>query len=199
MKQNQKAESIKRSDNIIVIGASAGGINALRSIFEKLDRPLNCPVLVIIHRLKNVRSRMDEVLRYSTKLKIKEAEDKEPLQDGVIYIAPGNYHLLVERDGHIALSVSERVNFSRPSIDVTFMNVAELYGKRASGIILTGANEDGAHGLEAISRFGGKTIVQNLEEAQVAVMPEAALRLSPRSKQMSLNEIAQYLSSFSQA
>lgn len=140
---------------------------------------------------------MDEVLRYSTDLNIREAEDKEPLKNGIIYLAPGNYHMLVERDGHIALSVSERVNFSRPSIDVTFINVAEVYGNKATGIILTGANEDGAYGLSAINRNGGKTIVQKPSEAQVSIMPEAALRLCPSSKQLTLDEIAEYLSGFS--
>ena len=193
-KLNLKVEFIKKSDKIIVIGASAGGINALRYIFEKLEAPLKCPMLVVIHRLKNVRSRMDEVLGFATKLNIKEAEDKEPLEAGTIYIAPGNYHMLVERSGHISLSVSERVNFSRPSIDVTFISVAEIYGSKATGIILTGANDDGAYGLASIGRNGGKTIVQNPKEAHMNVMPLAAIELSPNSQQMTLNEIARYLS-----
>lgn len=137
---------------------------------------------------------MDEVLRYSTHLHIKEAEDKEPLKNGVIYLAPGNYHMLLERDGHLALSVSEQVNFSRPSIDVTFVNIAELYGEKATGIILTGANNDGAFGLSNIAHNGGKTIVQKPDEARVSIMPEAALRLNTNAELMNLNEIAQYLS-----
>lgn len=151
-------------------------------------------MLVVIHRLKNVRSRMDEVLSFATKLNIKEAEDKEPLQNGTIYIAPGNYHMLVERSGHISLSVSERVNFSRPSIDVTFINIAEIFADKATGIILTGANEDGAYGLAAIDRNGGNTIVQNPKEAHMDVMPLAALNLTPNSAQFTLDEIIQHLS-----
>lgn len=165
----------------------------MKTIFEHWDKPLGCPILVVIHRLKNVRSRLDQVLSFSTNLKIKEAEDKELLEDDTIYLAPSNYHLLVERDQRIALSVSEKVNFSRPSIDVTFYNVAEVYGSRCMGILLTGANTDGALGLREIHKAGGEVIVQNPHQAQVSIMPESALELLPSAKQMSLQEIAIYL------
>ena len=137
---------------------------------------------------------MDEVLGYSTRLTIREAEDNDTLEPGVIYLAPSNYHLLVQESGTLSLSLSDRVNFSRPSIDVTFYNVVKHYGNRITGIVLTGANEDGAFGLGAIGSAGGTTIVQSLEEAQIAVMPGAALKMAPDSKQMTLNEISDYLS-----
>lgn len=166
---------------------------ALKTIFGNIKRPLNCPVLIVIHRQKNLDSRLDEVLRYSTMLTIKEAEDKETLQNGFIYLAPGDYHMLLEQDDTIKLSKSERVNFSRPSIDVTFNSVAQLYKENTTGIILTGANEDGAYGLGTISSKGGKTIVQRPDEAQISVMPQSALIMAPKSKKMSLNEISDYL------
>lgn len=126
-------------------------------------------------------------------LTIREAANHELMQDGIIYLAASNHHLLVENDGKLSLSLSDRVNFSRPSIDVTFYNVVKQYGDRVTGIILTGANEDGAFGLGAIASAGGKTIVQNPQEAQISIMPEAALNMAPNSKQMTLNEISNYL------
>jgi len=175
------------------VGASAGGIIALKTIFGQIKKPLTCPVLVVIHRPQKGSHRLDEVLGYSIMLTIKEAEDNEPLENGVIYLAPSNHHLLVQSNGTLSLSLGERVNFSRPSIDVTFYSVVKHYESRTTGIILTGANEDGAFGLGAIGSVGGNTIVQKPEEAQISVMPEAALKMAPNSKQMTLNEISNYL------
>lgn len=188
-----KAAFLKKPDSIIVIGASAGGIIALKTIFGQLKKPLSCPVIVVIHRPQQGSHRLDEVLGYSTGLTIKEATDNEALENGIIYLAPSNYHLLVQSDGTLSLSMSDRVNFSRPSIDVTFYNLVKNFGSNITGIVLTGANEDGAFGLGAISSAGGSTIVQSLEEAQIPVMPEAALKMAPNSKQMTLNEISNYL------
>ncbi len=179
----------------MVIGASAGGIIALKTIFGQIKKPLNCPILVVIHRPKQGSHKLDEVLSYSSILTIKEATNHEEMQNGVIYLAASNHHLLVESDGKLLLSLSDLVNFSRPSIDVTFYNVVKQFGDRVTGIVLTGANEDGANGLGAIASVGGKTIVQELQEAQIPVMPEAALKMAPNSKQMTLNEISNYLSS----
>ncbi|WP_417610569.1 chemotaxis protein CheB [Owenweeksia hongkongensis] len=190
---NQKAAFIKKSNDIVVIGASAGGIIALKTIFGQIKKPLNCPVLVVIHRPKQGSHKLDEVLGYSSNLTIKEATNQEPMLDGIIYLAASNHHLLVENDGTLSLSLSDRVNFSRPSIDVTFYNVVKQFGNRVTGIILTGANEDGAFGLGAIASAGGKTIVQKPQEAQISVMPEAALKMAPDSKQLTLHEISNYL------
>ncbi len=158
-----------------------------------LTPPLDVAIIVVIHRLKNVESRLDEVLQYSTKIKIKEAEDKEPILSNTIYLTPSNYHLLVERDHSISLSVSEPVNFSRPSLDVTFFSIGEVYKDKAMGIVLTGANRDGTNGLNFIYKNGGETIVQDINEAHVNVMPHSALLLTPDSRQLKLHEIGKYI------
>lgn len=158
-----------------------------------LTSPLNVPIIVVIHRLKNVQSRLDEVLQHSTKIRIKEAEDKEPILSNTIYLTPSNYHLLVERDHTISLSVSEPVNFSRPSLDVTFFSIGEVYRDKAMGIVLTGANRDGANGLSYIQKNGGETMVQDIDEAHVNVMPHSALLLVPESRQLKLKEIGKYI------
>lgn len=194
MKLSQNQESIKKTDNIVVIGTSAGGILALKEILLSISKPLSCPVVVVMHRLKNVQSKIHEVLQHSTSMRVKEAEDKEALQPGIIYIAPSNYHLLVERDKTISLNVSEKVNFSRPSIDVTFFSIGEVYGMNVIGAILTGANTDGASGLRFLKKQGATVIVQNLKEAQVSVMPEAAYTMVPSAKVMTLHEIADFIS-----
>lgn len=176
-----------------MIGCSAGGILALKELFGGLTKTLSCPIVVVIHRLKNVQSKLEDVLQNSSLCPIKEAIDKEPLEPNTIYLAPSDYHLLVERDQTFSLSASEKINFSRPSIDVTFTSVAEAYGARATGVVLTGANRDGANGLRIISQLGGKAIVQNPEEAHVDVMPRSALLLSPDARQLKLSEIGEYL------
>ncbi len=166
---------------------------ALKEILRELKAPIGVPIVVVIHRLKNVDSRLDEVLQHSTKLRVKEAEDKEPLLPNTIYLTPSNYHLLVERDHTISLSVSEAVNFSRPSLDVTFYSIGEVFGDKAMGIILTGANRDGANGLNFIYQNGGEAIVQDISEAQVNVMPHSAYLLTPDSRQLKLKEIGKYI------
>ncbi len=173
-----------------MIGASAGGVQALQRLLSALPAKLAVPVLVVIHRMKNVRSNLADVLQTKSRLLVKEAEDKELLKPGTVYIAPANYHMLVERDKHIALSVSEPVNFSRPSIDVTFFSVAESFGSQSIGIILTGANTDGSKGLGMIEYSGGLTLVQDPEEAQVAVMPEAALQATYKAQKLAISDIA---------
>lgn len=178
----------------MVIGCSAGGIMALKEIFKMLTKPISIPIIVVIHRLKNVDSRLDEVLQHSTKVTVKEAEDKEPLAENTIYLTPSNYHLLVERDQTISLSVSELVNFSRPSLDVTFYSVGEVFKENVLGIVLTGANSDGASGLNFIKQQGGETVVQDIQQAQVNVMPQSALIAAPGSRQMKLQEIGKYIS-----
>ena len=156
---------------------------------------MSCPIVVVLHRLKNVQSKLEDVLQLSSKIPVKEAEDKQPIKPNTIYLAPGNYHLLVERDHSFSLSVSEKVNFSRPSIDVTFISVGEVYGENALGIVLTGANPDGANGLQFIADNGGEAIVQDITEAQVSVMPQSALMVTPGARELKLQEIGKYINS----
>ncbi len=149
-----------------------------------------------MHRLKNVKSNLGDVLRRGQSTLFKEAEDKEPMEAGTVYMAPSNYHLLVERNFRLSLSVSELVHFSRPSIDETFYSIGEVFGSNAMGIILTGANADGAEGLKYLEKKNAPTIVQNPQLAQVSFMPKAALTAAPKSQVLSLAEIAQQLMDF---
>jgi two-component system chemotaxis response regulator CheB len=130
---------------------------------------------------------------------VREAEDKEPVVPGVIYFAPSDYHLLVETDGSLALSTDEWVNFSRPSIDVLFESAADAYGSALAGVILTGANHDGAAGLKAVVDAGGVAIVEQPAGAYASAMPEAALKACPSAMTMNLDAIALYLSSLGAA
>jgi len=133
------------------------------------------------------------------RMRVKEAEDKEPMDGGVIYFAPSDYHMLVEADGALALSNDEPVNYSRPSIDVLFESAADAYGPALVGVILTGANNDGAAGLKAVTDAGGVAIVEDPAQAYASAMPDAALDAAATAKVMNLDAIASYLSSLGTA
>lgn len=159
----------------IVIGASAGGFAALTEVLPQLPVGLPQAVAVVQHLPPDGGEYMVEFLKGRCALPVKVAEDKEAVAPGVIYVAPAQYHLLIERDRRFALSVDEKVNYSRPSIDVLFESAARAYGPRLIGVVLTGANADGAAGLAAIKARGGLAIVQDPATAEVAYMPQAAL------------------------
>ena len=179
--------------DVIVIGASAGALDALSNVLSPLPADFPVPILIVVHLPADKKSVMASVLQPKCKIKVIEAEDKESLQAGTAYIAPPDYHLLAEEDKSISLSIEEPVLFSRPSIDVLFETAAESFGPSVIGIILTGANNDGAKGLRKIHDAGGKTIVQNPSQAYVGTMPECALHECPKAESMSLSEISSYL------
>lgn len=183
-------ENISRA---IVIGASAGAVQALLRILPDLSDAYPYPILVTVHVPADRDNLLVPLLRDRCRIEIKEAEDKEPIRSAVVYFAPSDYHLLVEKDGTLALSSEETVNYSRPSIDVLFESAADAYGEGLTGIILTGANEDGAQGLEAISRQGGDVIVERPDDAYAATMPEAAMQACRGARTMTLAEIAEHL------
>ncbi|WP_300670695.1 chemotaxis protein CheB [Desulfoluna sp.] len=160
----------------VVIGVSAGGLAALDAILPTLDASFMMPVLVVQHLSPDMESYLPLHLNMRCALHAKEAEDKESLRPGTIYVAPPNYHLMVEEDKTMALSAQARVNFSRPSVDVLFETAAEVFCDRLVGVVLTGANSDGAAGLAKIKQFGGLTIVQDPATAEVDAMPKAALK-----------------------
>ena len=164
---------------LIAIGASAGAVDALSQLLPELPATLGAPVLIVVHMPPGRRSALPELFSASCALATLEAEDKSMPDPGRVYFAPPDYHLLVERDGSLALSVDEPVHHSRPSIDVLFESVADALGGGALGILLSGASRDGADGLRRIRQAGGRTWVQAPETAQVAVMPQAALELAP--------------------
>lgn len=174
----------------LVIGASAGGVEALSMLLPALTPRMHVAVLVVLHLPPTRNSLLVELFAPRCALRVTEAQDKEPMQTGTIYFAPPDYHLLVEDGPHLALSADEAVNYSRPSIDVTFESAAIVFGSRLVGIVLTGANDDGARGLKAIGDAGGTTVVQDPSEALCAYMPEAAIARAGAHHVLSLSGIA---------
>lgn len=171
--------AIRRGIDAVAIGASAGGVEMLSALLPVL--PATCPVsfFVVVHIPRERPSLLAEIFAAKCRLPVREAEDKEPVQPGTVYFAPSDYHLLIDRGAALALSEDEPVHFSRPSIDVLFESAADIYGERLLGLVLTGANEDGAAGLAAIARAGGRTLVQEPGSAAAAYLPEAALAAGP--------------------
>ncbi len=183
----------------VVIGASAGAVQALQAVLPALPPNYALPVLVVVHVPPDRSNVLLPLFQAKCRITVKEAEDKERAVGGVIYFAPSDYHLLVEADGSLALSMDEAVNYSRPSIDVLFESAADAYGSGLAGVILTGANNDGAAGLKAVMDAGGVGIVEDPSDAYASAMPHAALEACPAATTMSLNTIALYLSSLGAA
>lgn len=179
--------------NIICIGASAGGITAIQMLFSELHHPPSCPVVIAQHLPADAEWDLQLVFGRFLKGEIFEVRDKMPLEAGKFYFAPGGYHVLVEREGYLALSQDELVHHSRPSIDVLFEAAAWAFGAHACGIVLTGANADGTEGLKAIGHAGGFTIVQDPEEAESPMMPRSALERANPKKVMHLKAIAAWI------
>lgn len=161
----------------LVVGASAGGVTALLTIFAGLKPGFKLPIVVVLHLPDNRQSQLAEVLSRRLGLPAKEADIREVLQPGMLYFAAPGYHLSVEADYSLSFSREEPVYFSRPSIDFLFESAADVYGPALAGVLLTGANQDGAAGLAAIKRSGGFTVVQDPQDAHVPTMPMAALAL----------------------
>ena len=160
----------------IVIGTSAGGLKALVSVLADLPEDFPIPILVVQHLPTTRDSFLVDYLNENIALKVQEAESHECIVNSVVYVAPPNYHMLIEKTGCIVLSVEEKVNFSRPSIDLLFITAAEKFKQNLIGIILTGANSDGSKGLKRIKELGGTTIVQDPDEAEVSAMPNFAIQ-----------------------
>lgn len=177
----------------VVLGASAGAVDALSIVLPLLPQAFSLPIAIVVHLPPQKTSNLADLFATRCSLPVREAEDKAPIEDGVVYFAPPDYHLLVESDGHFSLSNELPVQYSRPSIDVLFETAAEAYAESLLGIVLTGANSDGARGLQAICQAGGHAIVQSPDEAFAVAMPQAALSLCPGARSMPLRQIAEYL------
>ena len=181
------------SYEVIAIGASWGGLHAVSALLGGLPTDVEATIVVAQHRGPDAhRGAFEGLLQRHVARPVTEPHDKEPLEPRHVYVAPADYHLLVE-DGHFALSTEARVQFARPSIDVLFESVAEAYGERAIGIVLTGANDDGARGLAAIKARGGVTIVQDPGTAARRDMPDAAIAASEADAVLALEEIPRFL------
>jgi two-component system, chemotaxis family, protein-glutamate methylesterase/glutaminase len=178
--------------DIVVVGTSWGGLAALRTLVAGLPKEFMMAVTLVQHRHKDSDHLLRVLLQERSSLEVCEVEDKMPIEHARIYVAPPDYHTLVER-GHFSLSTEAPVRYSRPSIDVTFTSAADSYAHRTVGIVLTGANADGSEGLRRISDRGGMAIVQDPATAESKVMPEAASRSVPRAKVMPLDEIVSFL------
>jgi two-component system chemotaxis response regulator CheB len=176
-----------------VIGASAGGVAALFQVLGTLPSAFAIPVLCVLHLPDDRHSQLAGVLQRRLHRPVCEARDKESISSGQIYVAGPGYHLSVERDLTLSLSQEEPVHFSRPAIDFLFISAADAYGDGLLGVLLTGANEDGARGLAYIKNNGGRTIVQDPRDAQVALMPEAALAQHQPDHILTLSGIGQLL------
>lgn len=191
--------SLNKKYKTIVIGTSAGGLFALSVILEKLPSGYPVPLVVVQHRSKDQKGVLEEVLQIKCKISIKQADEKEKIEGGFVYIAPPDYHLLIENDQTFSLSSDEPVHFSRPSIDVLFETAAMVFKDTLIGIILTGANDDGAAGIAAVKKYGGLTIAQHPDEAQFPFMPEASIETKSVQYIWSLTEIKNFLLKISNA
>jgi two-component system, chemotaxis family, protein-glutamate methylesterase/glutaminase len=177
----------------IVIGTSAGGLLALSILLEKIRSDYSIPIIIVQHRSKEPRGLLEEILQSKCNVKVKQVDEKEKIENGVVYIAPPDYHLLIENDFTFSLSVDEPVRFSRPSIDVLFESAATAYKDKLIGIILTGTNNDGVLGIQSISKHNGLTIAQEPKEAQFPTMPLAAIRTKKVKYILTLAEIQAFL------
>lgn len=174
---------------LVAVGASWGGLHAIETVLGYLPEEFGAAVVIAQHRQHDGQDGMlEHLLDARCALTVTEAEDKQPLMPGAVLVAPADYHLLVDR-GTVALSVDAPLHFSRPSIDVLFTSAADAYGNRAAGVVLTGANADGAHGLAKIAARGGTTIVQNPRTAERHEMPEAAVWSTPEARVLELEQI----------
>jgi two-component system, chemotaxis family, protein-glutamate methylesterase/glutaminase len=177
---------------IIVVGTSWGGLAALRALAGGLPAGFGLPLVVVQHRHKDSDRLLATLLQDRTPLTVCEIEDKQPVLPGFLFIAPPDYHLLVER-GHFSLSIDAPVRYSRPSIDVAFTTAADSYGARTVGVVLTGANADGAEGLAAVAKRGGLAVVQSPATAESPTMPRAALEAVPSARVLPIAAIADLL------
>ena len=179
----------------LIIGGSAGSLDVILKLIPDLQATLSFPIIIVLHRKSGKDSLLIDLLNARTQLKVKEIEEKEKLQPSTVYIAPPNYHVLLENNKTFSLDASEKINFSRPSIDVTFESASEVYGEKLVCLLLSGANTDGTVGLQKVSKNGGKTLVQNPTSATSPFMPKSALDHLETAVILEPEEMATYINS----
>ncbi|HEX5126014.1 MAG TPA: chemotaxis protein CheB [Rhodocyclaceae bacterium] len=177
MSASSSHEASSRFIDAIVVGASAGGVAALSEILTNLPVSFAIPVIVVLHVPSDRPSHLPDIFRHRVGMRVSEAQDKEPISSSTLYFAPAGYHLSIENDRSFSLSGEAPVSYSRPSIDVLMTSAADAYGANLAGILLTGANFDGAAGLAIIKEHGGLTIVQDPDQAEMSTMPAAAIAM----------------------
>jgi two-component system chemotaxis response regulator CheB len=178
--------------SVVGIGTSWGGLAALTTLLGELPADFSIPVVVVQHRSNDSERLLSQLLQDATELRVSEIEDKDELAPGSVHLAPANYHVLIE-EGYVSLTVEEPVRFSRPSIDVMLTSAADTYGSAVVGVVLTGANEDGARGLADIVKRGGLALVQDPKTAAIPIMPEAAIRAVPTAEVLPLDALGSRL------
>jgi len=183
----------------IVIGTSAGGLNVLKSLLPALPANFNLPLIIVQHVGANSDSSWIAILNSTCKLNLREAEEKEPIEKGNVYIAPPNYHLLIEKDLTLSFSMEPKINFARPAIDVLFESAAEAYKDKLIGIILTGSNSDGTAGMKKIKEHGGLTIIQDPESAESPYVPSSVLNTISVDYKLSIQNIVSLLLTLSRS
>jgi two-component system chemotaxis response regulator CheB len=186
---------VTQSCEMLLIGGSAGSLEVLFQLLPLLRTGLSFPIVLILHRRNSGDSSLTDLLASKTVNKTSEVEDKEPASPGNIYLAPADYHLLLEADRTFSLDYSEKINFSRPSIDVTFESASEIYGSSVVALILSGANEDGTTGLSCIKKAGGRTTAQRPEVAQMPFMPQHAIASGVVDHVLDITEMAAFINS----
>ncbi|MCW3073147.1 MAG: chemotaxis protein CheB [Flaviaesturariibacter sp.] len=175
---------------LLVIGGSAGSLEVLLQVFPHLRKDLAFPIVVIMHRKAAAESTLEDLLNSKTQLKVKEADDKETIRPGVIYIAPADYHVLIEKDGTLSLDASEKINYCRPAIDITFETAADSLGPALTCLLLSGANADGANGLRSAASLGARILIQDPTTSDVSYMPQAGLAAVKSATVLAIKEIS---------
>ena len=178
---------------VLLIGGSAGGLEALIKIVPKLTPHLSFAIVIVLHRKNAEDTILEQLIAAKATVPVKEVEDKIALEPGFIYIAPADYHLLFEKNNLLSLDISEKVNYSRPSIDVTFESAAEVYGQALVGILLSGSNADGTQGMKTIKEMGGKLVVQDPDSAQMPFMPRNAIAGTLPDYILNIEEILEFI------
>jgi len=178
----------------IIIGGSAGSFQIVIRLLELLRPNLPIPVFLCLHRLKQVRKGFEETLNYNASLPVREPLDKDYIRPGKVYLAPANYHMLIEKDLCIALSTEKPIHHSRPSIDICFASAADVYGEGLLAILLSGANQDGSQGVVAVKKNGGAVVVQDPNDCEISTMCESAIKLIKPDQILSVSKIIEFVS-----
>jgi two-component system chemotaxis response regulator CheB len=186
---------LKKNNKVVLIGGSAGSLEVLMAILPNLKEIYGFTLIIVLHRKSSADDNLEDLIAKKTSVPVIKVEDKVKLKSGFIYIAPSDYHLLFEKNSELSLEASEKVNYSRPSIDVSFESAASAFGKNCIGILLSGANNDGTLGLKAIQNVGGIVIVQNPENAVMPFMPKSALLSLIPNHVLEVSEILDYINS----
>jgi two-component system chemotaxis response regulator CheB len=178
----------------MVIGGSAGSFRVIIQLLEVFSGDIAMPVFLCLHRLKQVRKGFEETLARISPIPLTEPSDKEKIRMGSLYLAPANYHMLIENDKMIALSIDDPIQYSRPSIDICFATAAEVYQDGLLAVLLSGANQDGTEGIAAVKEHGGYVVVQDPDDCEIATMCESAIKLTIPDQILTVKEIVEFVS-----